>query len=182
MIIETKRLILRQPTTKDIDSLIENINDLEVSKWLLAVPYPYTKEDAIWWINHCKEIDKEKDKKTYGFNIQLKGRKGIIGGLGLSKINKEQGTSDIGYWLGKKYHRQGIMTEAITPLIDFAFKKLKLRRLQAPIFAENKKSRAFAKSLGFKYEGRLRKAVKCKATGKIHDEVVYGLLKEEWKK
>jgi RimJ/RimL family protein N-acetyltransferase len=34
---------------------------------------------------------------------------------------------------------------------------------------------------GFQQEGYKRKAVVCKATGKIHDEYCYGLLKSEYK-
>ena len=61
-------------------------------------------------------------------------------------------------------------------------KKLKLRRLQIPAYSKNVASNAVAKSLGFTFEGKLRKAIICKATGKIHDENLWGLLKEEWEK
>ncbi len=46
MRIETKRLILRDWGKKDIDDLIEGINNLKISKWLAVVPYPYTRKDA----------------------------------------------------------------------------------------------------------------------------------------
>ena len=36
--------------------------------------------------------------------------------------------------------------------------------------------------MGYKLEGMRRKAVRCKASGNIHDENMYGLLKEDWKK
>jgi len=66
-------------------------------------------------------------------------------------------------------------------MINYAFDKLKLRRLMIPAFATNKGSNGLAKSLDFTFEGILRQAVKCKATGKIHDENVWGLLRKEWK-
>ena len=182
MILTTKHLILRQPKIKDAKDIIEGINNLNISKWLLVVPYPYTMKDARWYINHCAEKNKQKKKDSYSFSIELKSEKKIIGGCGISKIDNHSKTAELGYWLNENYWRQGLITEAINVLIEFASKKLKLRRLTIPAYSDNKASNALAKSLGFKYEGRLRKVAFCKATGKIHDENVYGLLKEEWKK
>ena len=180
MKLQTRRLILRQPRMKDAKDLIDNINNLNVSKYLLVVPYPYTVKDARWWINHCKEKERERPRTSYGFNIELKSERRIIGGIGISKIDARQGTADIGYWIGEDYWRKGIVTEAATRLIDFGFKKLKLRRIQAAIFVENEASQGLARSLGFQYEGRLRKACKAKSTGKIHDEFIYALLRKDW--
>lgn len=178
MKIETERLILRKPAMKDIKDLIENINNLNVSRCLLVVPYPYTVKDARWWINNCKE----KPKDDPNFNIELKSEKKLIGGIGLANINNHQKTATLGYWLGEKYWRKGIVTEAIIPLLDFAFNKLKLRRLDILVFIGNEPSTNLAKKIGAKHEGTRKKAAICKATGKIHDEKIYGLLKEDWKK
>ncbi len=183
MKLATKRLILREITMKDAESLIENISNLNVSRYLLVVPSPYTLKNAKWWINHCKEREKEKPRTSYNLHIQLKPASenpGIIGGVGLSHIDREQGTCNIGYWLGEQYWGRGIMTESATAMIDFAFQKLKLRRIRIPAFAVNNASNGLAKKLGFQYEGTLRKAGVAKSTGKIHDENIYGMLREEW--
>ena len=74
------------------------------------------------------------------------------------------------------------MTEAKIAVNDFAFDKLKLRRLNSDVFTDNKASNATQLKMGYKLEGTQRKAVKAKASGKIHDENIYGLLKEDWKK
>ena len=50
MKLQTKRLILRQVNSRDIQDLIQNLNNIKVSKWLLVVPYPYTLKDAKWWV------------------------------------------------------------------------------------------------------------------------------------
>ena len=59
VILETERLILRPWEDKDALDLVEGLNNLNVSKWLAAVPYPYTMDDAISFINYTKT--KEKD-------------------------------------------------------------------------------------------------------------------------
>jgi len=181
MKLETKRLILRPIKMSDAKDVVKNINNLNVSKCLLVVPHPYTLKDAKWFVNHCKEKRKEKPIKNYEFSITLKTDNKVIGGAGITNIDYEQGTADLGYWLGESYWRQGIMTEAINKLIEIAFNKLKLRRLRIPAFKSNKASNELARKLGFKYERCLRKAMKAKSTGKIHDETLWGLLKSEWK-
>lgn len=101
----TKRLILRPLKDSDAKSVSENINDLDISKWLLVVPYPYNLKDAKDWIKHNKEGWKKKKKKDYSFGIELKKEKKIIGGMGIHKIDKFHGKAEVGYWLGKKYWR-----------------------------------------------------------------------------
>ena len=62
MRIETKRLILRDWNKKDINDLIEGLNNYKVSKWLASVPYPYTKKDAEEWVSYCKQNAKGKNR------------------------------------------------------------------------------------------------------------------------
>lgn len=182
MRLETKRLILREINEEDEKDLIENINNLNVSRYLVLVPYPYKKKDAKWWINKCKKNAKEKPRTNYNFNIELKLKRGIIGAVGLGKVDKFQGTATLGYWLGEKYWKQKIMSEATKEVLDFAFNRLKLRRINVSAYIKNKPSNNLIKKMGFKHEGMKRKAVKVKSTGKICDENIYGLLKEGWKK
>ena len=43
MIIESKRLVLRNWRDEDVDDLVEGLNNINVSKWMAGVPFPYTK-------------------------------------------------------------------------------------------------------------------------------------------
>ena len=181
MRLTTKRLILRQVTKKDISDIVENIDDLNVSKWLLVVPYPYKQKDAIVWINHQKKEAEDKPRTGYQFGIELKSEKNIIGGCGLKKVDRVQGTAEVGYWLGQKYWKQGYGSEALEALLDLAFKKLKLRRIEAHVFKGNPSSGKLLEKYNFKLEGMKRKAVKSKANGKIYDSYIYGLLREDYR-
>ncbi|MFA6518803.1 MAG: GNAT family protein [Candidatus Shapirobacteria bacterium] len=182
MKLATKRLILRDWDEKDIDDLVEGLNNLEVSKWLAKAPYPYTKKDARNWIKYCRENDKKgKKRNAYYFAIELKSEKKVIGGVGLEKIDRFQGTAGGGIWLNAKYHGHGYGTEAFAERIRFAFDKLKLRRIENGYFKGNQSSFKMQEKLGYKLEGIKRKACKCLADGKIKDEYITGLLKEEWK-
>ena len=182
MKLETKRFILRNPTKKDVDDLIRGLNPLEVSRFLANVPHPYTKKDALWWINNCAKDLKKKEREKYAFNIELKSEKKLIGGIGLHDIDDFSKTAEIGYWVNKKYWKQGIISEAMKEILDFAFYRLKLRRLSLYAYTNNVASNIVAKKFGFKFEGVSRKYQKTRSTGKIYDANMYGLLKEDWVK
>lgn len=180
MEIKTKRLILRPLKLSDAKSITENINNLNITKWLLVVPYPYKIKDAKNWINKTILDYGKKKKENYLFGIELKEEKKIIGAMGLHKVNGH--SADLGYWLGEKYWRKGYGSEALKEVLEFGFNKLKLNKLEAGIFAGNPSSGKLLEKFGFEKEGYRRKTKVCKADGKVKDEVLYGLLKEDWKK
>jgi ribosomal-protein-alanine N-acetyltransferase len=182
MELNTARLRIREIEKSDASDLIENINDLEVSKNTLTFPHPYDDKEANLWINKCQEEARKKPRTTYDFAIELKSEKKLVGGIGLTNIDSFQGKTEIGFWLGKKYWRQGLMTEAINAMLEFAFNKLFLRRIEWYTFSDNEASNALAKKMGFTLEGTLRRGARSKANGFVHDENFYGLLKEEWLK
>jgi len=180
MILETKRLILRKPKMSDVDDIVEGIGNYDVAKRLLGAPYPYGKQDALKWLK--KTIKNWSKKEKMHFLIELKSEKKVIGCMSLNEINYFNGVAKTGSWINKKYWRNGYITEAKIVVNDFAFNKLKLRRLESLVFTDNKASNATQKKIGYELEGVKRKAVKSKTTGKIYDENIYGLLKEDWVK
>lgn len=180
--METERLVLNLPEKKNAADLVNNINCLAISKWLLVVPYPYTEIHALWFINYCRKKRRETPITDYTYFIQIKKTKEVIGCIGLAKIDFFDGTANIGYWISRMHQQHGYGSEALEAMIDLAFKKLKLRRINAAVFSGNPSSAKLLVKYGFKEEGFKKQAVRCKADGKIKDEYVYGLLKSEYKK
>ena len=178
----TPRLILREPIIKDAKDAAEGLNNKKVSRYLLAISHPCTIKDAKTYINHTYTERGKKPRKSYGFFIVLKSEKKVIGGISVRNVDLFQGTADIGYWLAEPYWRCGYGTESAKAILDFAFNKLKVRKIKIPIYTKNEASNALAKKLGAKLEGTLRKHCKVKCDGKIHDQNVYGLFKNEWAK
>lgn len=162
MRLETKRLILREWNINDVDNLVEGLNNIEVSKWLAFVPYPYTKKHAEEWINFCiQNTNGSKESSCYCFAIELRSERKVIGGLSLENINRFQGTAGGGIWINEKYHGQGYGIEAFSERIYFAFNELKLRRLENGFFKGNISSSKMQKKLGYQIEGLRRKAFIC---------------------
>lgn len=174
IIIETDRLILRQWNMNDIADMVEGLNNINVTKWLAGAPYPYTEKDAEDFVK------KTIDNNLYNFAIVLKSENKVIGGTQLTNISFANGTAGGGIWINENYQGYGYGTEAFGARIKFAFEVLGLRRLENGYFKENEKSHKMQLRFGYKDEGIRRKRFVSKATGKIEDEYITGLLKDEW--
>lgn len=174
VVIETERLILRQWNMNDLDDMVEGLNNINVTKWLAGAPFPYTIEDA----KHF--VQKTIDNDLYNFAIVLKSENKAIGGTQLTNVNLSYGTAGGGIWINEKYQGFGYGIEAFNARIKYAFEVLGLRRLDNGYFKDNEKSHKMQLKLGYKDEGIRRKCFVSKATGKIEDEYLTGLLKDEF--
>ena len=181
--LETKRLILREWRKGDVADLIEGLNDLSVARWLAFVPHPYTRKHAEAWISRCQTTAKAgAARPSYDFAIELKSERKVIGGISLDRINHTHGTAGGGYWINACYHAKGYGSEALGEKIRFAFRDLKLRRLESGFYKGNAASWRLQQKFGYKLEGVKRKAFRCMADGKLQDERITGLLRKEWKR
>jgi len=97
------------------------------------------------------------------------GMAGFVGG-----VSAEDRAAEIGYWLAAGAQGHGTMTAAVAVLIELGFGSFGLNRVEIRATAENERSRAIPERLGFREEGRLRQAYW--VDGRLHDDVVYGLL------
>ncbi|MDD3284536.1 MAG: GNAT family protein [Patescibacteria group bacterium] len=176
MQIKGNKINLRPMKISDVDSIVENINDKLIARYTQRLPYPYFKKDAIDFIK------KQKIGKDTKLNLGIQDKKSgkIIGGIGLDEINQKNKSAVLGYWLGKKYWGNKIMTEATKLIINYAFKNLKLQRIQATVMHPNIVSMKVLEKNGFKCEGILRK--KILKNNKWMDIHVFGLLKNEFRK
>jgi RimJ/RimL family protein N-acetyltransferase len=68
----------------------------------------------------------------------------------------------------------------LTILLDYAFRALGLRRLEADVDPRNSGSMRVLERLGFRHEGLLRE--RWKVNGELQDSVLLGLLEREWRR
>jgi len=182
MKLETKRLILRRPRLSDWEDIVEGCKNLDVVRYLAVVPHPYKKKNAIEFIKDCQKKWNGKNQKAWPFFIELKSEKKVIGVIEIFSYSKQHRICETGSWINRKYWRKGYITEAKITVNNFAFDKLKVRKMETGVYEKNKASNATQKSIGYKYEGtRLRHHIS-NSTGKVHDEHLYGLFKKDWKK
>ncbi len=82
----------------------------------------------------------------------------IIGGIGFNKIDGQNNSVEIGYWLTADACGRGIITDACRAIIGYAFERLGIHRIVIRCASENIKSQAVPMRLGFEKEGVMRDA------------------------
>ena len=140
--IRTKRLVLKKPGYKDKQSIISQIGDWEIAKWLSSVPHPYTENDADEWIRTLSRQD-------LTFNIFE--NDSLVGGIELTP--HEDNFHELGYWLGRQHWGQGFATEACRGLLHYATDELGLRNFKSSYMKGNDDSAKVLKKLRFKITG-----------------------------
>ena len=175
-----KKINLRTLAPSDAQSIFENVNDKAVSRYMKRIPYPYTLKDAKKVIKKAQQAGRKKTKIDYYFGVEEKSSRQIIGMIGLHKVSQRDKNASIGYWLGRKYWRKGIGTEALQLILKFAFRKLKFNMLRAGVMRPNVASQKLLAKCGFKRGGRIRQ--RFFREGKYLDEIYFDILRKEFKK
>lgn len=105
----------------------------------------------------------------------------IVGGMALSQIfRKAFQNAYLGYYLAEKFTGKGYMTEAVELVLRFAFKELKLHRVEANVQPENLASIAVLQRCGFTREGFSPKYLKI--GGRWRDHLRFAIIVEDWRK
>lgn len=177
--LKGERINLRTPTMKDVDAIGKHINDKQVVRFTENIPHPYTRKDGEFYVKNIAQ-KRLKQLTGYEFVICEKKRKEIIGGICLANVNKKHDHAEIGYWIGRKFWRQGYGSEALKILLDFAFRTLKLHKVYGQADEPNEASIKLMAKLGFKKEGTFREHVK--HGKKRHNTVQLSLLRSEYDK
>jgi RimJ/RimL family protein N-acetyltransferase len=133
-------------------------------------PSPYTIEDAEHWVRHAMRALPATD-----FAIDVDGQ--AVGGIGLVlRDDVDRVSAELGFWLGEAFWGRGIMTDAVSVFVPWAFGRFHLTRIFAQVFAFNHASARVLEKSGFVLEATLRQsAIK---DGRITDQWQYARTKE----
>jgi RimJ/RimL family protein N-acetyltransferase len=102
----------------------------------------------------------------------------LAGSASVWGIDTHNRSAHLGMALRPAFRGRGLGTDVVRALCEYGFAARGLRRLQVETLADNAPMIAAARSAGFTVEGTLRRAAW--VYGGFADEVVLGLLVEEW--
>jgi len=152
--IETPRLLLRKMRNNDVDALYTLFSDLRVSRHYDLATFQSRDE--------AKQL-LESFLQRYARRIGLRwaitykdAPDALIGTCGYNIWFQEARRAVLGYDLHPAHWRQGIMSEALSAVLDIGFSSMQLHRIEALTFPENTASRRLLDRLGFAEEGVLR--------------------------
>lgn len=176
MILETERLILRRWEESDAEDLYIYASNPDVGPIAGWPPHQSVEEslDVIKNVLNGKEayaICLKEDRKAIGA-IELK----LNGHTDMTERDDE---CELGYWLGKLFWGQGLMTEAAREILRHAFEDICMSKVWCGYYEGNAKSKHVQEKVGFKYqwttEGVDVPLMHEKRTGHVN-----AMTKEEW--
>lgn len=171
--LETARLLLREPMESDAPALLTIRNSAFVQRY-----------------NAMRIIDEECLQRQIAKDIEnraalylvLKDENRLIGGIWFDEDDKryEVKSKYLSFYLDEPYARKGYMKEALCAVISWLFwGDPTLQVLASSVFSDNIASERLLRSVGFTYEGCIRRCVR-DPRGDIHDDKQFSLLREEW--
>jgi ribosomal-protein-alanine N-acetyltransferase len=153
-ILTTERLTLRQLSTDDRENIFALRSDTETNKYLDRQPSK-TIEDAINFITKINDIIKQN--LSIYWAIALTNNKTLVGTICLFGFSDEKNKCEIGYELLPNFQGQGIMQEATEKVIDYAFRTMRLKTIEALTHTGNQNSTRLLTKLGFKQSTEVEK-------------------------
>jgi len=176
-VLRSDRLLLREPADQDISDIFEIYSNPEV---MLYFDDRYAFKDIAEAEQMISDYHSAiRDKNGMRWAIVLKENEKTVGTCGFHAISDYHKRIEIGYDLNRDYWGKGIMSEALSLIIDYAFGNSDVNRIEAFVEPPNKASLALLGKLGFCMEGTLREHEMCR--GNLIDIQVLSLLKKEWK-
>ncbi len=154
-IIKKKNFALRHVKLSDSKVFFACEQDEDARKNFMTTPE--TIKDVEENIKH--EISQYKSKKPTSekFAIEINGK--CAGWAAINQLNMPffEHKAKIDFCLHPNYRGKGIMTEVVKEIVKYAFKKYRLKRIEAWTRTFNKAAVRVNEKAGFKLEGILRK-------------------------
>ena len=115
-----------------------------------------------------------QEDRCYAFLILKDDNISLLGGININNVARGAAQyGALGYWLDEQSQGQGIMHEAATAILKYAFTSLQLERMNAATLVRNHKSMNMLKKLGFTEEGLAKAYIQI--DGLRQDHVLFGL-------
>jgi RimJ/RimL family protein N-acetyltransferase len=177
--IETTRLIIRPPRAGDgaavYEATVETLADLRA--WPASMPWAMHEPSVEESEAFCRRGQANFILRTdLPLLLFLKADGSLAGSSGLHRMDWSVPRFEVGYWCRKRCQKQGLMTEAVRAIADFAFTHLGARRLDCLPDAENLASRRTAELSGFALESICRHERKA-PDGGLRDACIYAMVR-----
>lgn len=137
--LQTGRLTLRPLLATDEAALVAGLNDWEVVRWLVPVPFPYGPADFQAFLSLAEP----------GKIWVIEDHKGLVGLIEIDNL--------LGYWLARRAWGQGYATEAARAVLAEHFADPAARTVGSGYFEGNARSANVLTKLGFRVTGYMHR-------------------------
>lgn len=143
--LSTARLTLRPARAADAAQIVALAGDFEVSRTLARMPHPYTADHAQAWLQAAMDGTDETCA-----DLVLDRNDTFIGAITFRELHA---SPLIGYWLGRPFWGQGLMSEALKAALGWFFAVTDHETLEAEVMTGNAASLAALRRQGFRETG-----------------------------
>ena len=149
---ETSRLVAKPAAVEDAQVVFdEYASDAAVAKYMTWTPHRSVADTA----NFLKRCERAwRDGSAYPWTLWQKQDGAFVG---LVEIRVTASAVDLGYALARRWWRQGLMSEALAPVVQWALAQPTIYRVWATCDVENLASARLLERLGMEREGVLRR-------------------------
>lgn len=165
-VLRTGPITLRHLSLSDASAMAKYANDRGIARNTATLPSPYRKSHATAWLKKLQREYRQGNPDRLHLGIEVDDH--IVGVIGID-LDGRRGT--LGYWLGRPYWGQGIMTKVVRLLTRYAFRHYRLVRIDAHVFSYNRGSARVLEKAGFTREALLIKHFN--KSGRLIDELIY---------
>lgn len=171
---KTERLLLKPVTLKDVEAYQRHFVDYEIIRNLSsAVPWPYPDDGVEYFLNNLIFPYQVDTQWLWGLFLQESPNE-LTGAVHLWREGKPENR---GFWLSREYQGEGLMTEAVKPVTDYAFKDLGFEKLIFANTVGNEKSRRIKEKTGARF---LRVEPMKFVDPEFTEHEIWELKAEEW--
>lgn len=175
-VLETERLTLRKMRLSDAADVYAYARDQEVARHVL-----WEAHQSIWdtraYIRFLLWQYHNGHPGSWGIVLKETGK--VVGTIGYMSYSPDNATVEVGYSLAREHWGKGLMTEALTAVIDETFRTLNIHRIEAMHFTDNPASGRVMAKCGMTHEGHHRERICCKGT--FRDVEMWGVLRSDWR-
>jgi RimJ/RimL family protein N-acetyltransferase len=177
IILENNNVLLRPLRISDFINLVRySVEEPEL--WKFSLQTAAGPENLKKYLQIAQEG--RNSQKEYPFIVFDKVINEFAGSTRFYDIQPEYKTLQLGYtWYGKNFQGTGLNKNCKFLLLDFAFEKWQMERVEFRADYTNERSIAAMKSIGCKVDGVLRNNVP-KPGGGRRDSIVLSILRDEW--
>jgi [ribosomal protein S5]-alanine N-acetyltransferase len=174
--LTTQRLVLRQATTKDLDSVYRGLSDPEVIEFY-GIAYRSKQEAKVQleWYDYVWE-----NEEGLYWMITEKESERFLGTIGYHNWIQPNRKAELSFWLTPNAWRKGIMTETLAPVLKYGFETMALNRVEALVEEANTAGSGILEKAGFLHEGTLRDCELKERDDAFISLKLYGLLQKEY--
>ena len=177
-VLETKQLRLREITESDLDAYYALYSDERVLRMWGTLRHQ-SAEDTRKLITYLRAQFESSTGIRWGLELKSNGE--FVGDVGFWRIVPERQRAEAGAKLAADHWSGGLMSEALTAIIQCAFETLGMHSVEANIDPTNRGALRMVEKVGFVKEGHIREHTYSPYEKRYLDTELFSIVKTTWK-